>query len=283
MYRIATSQFAQSAITTVNKHQTHINSLMQQISSGKRNDLDPIEKTQQISYSVSISNKAQNIRNGDTVLPNLVSQESALSAMTDKLIHLQETMIQAQNPIMKDEPSLKETVAAIKNDILSIANTKDSQGNYIFSGYKSQTKPFPDLNTYNGDQGISSVRIGENTSVNINVTGEKIITSNLTDAFNKIENYLNNGINDQTMIASVEKSLADVSLQRTITGLNINKIEKFKDINEDMIIKQKERLSQIEDTDMLKAVSELSAAKTATEASLKSYAMIQNLSLFNYL
>jgi len=283
MYRIATSQIAQSAIININKHQSNMDSIVQQISSGKKNNLDPLEKTQQLSYNVSISNKAQNIRNGDTVMPNLVSQESTLGAISDRLMQLHELMISSQNPVMKDEPSLKENLSAIKKDILALANTKDSQGNYLFSGYKSQTKPFPDLDTYNGDQGVSSIRIGDNTLVNINITGEKIITNNLKDAFNKLENYLNNGVNDQSMIESVQKSLADVSLQRTITGLNINKIENFSNINEDMMIQYKERLSQVEDADMPKLVSELSAAKTATEASLKSYAMIQNLSLFNYL
>lgn len=282
MNRISTLQFTQSGINTIHKQQSHLNSLIEQISSGKRNDLDPIEKVQQLSYSVSISNKAQNIRNGDTVKSNLETQESALSAMTEKLMQLHETMIQAQNPAMKDEPSLKETVLAIKKDILAVANTQDAQGNYIFSGYKSQTKPFPDLNTYNGDQGVNSIRIGDNTKLNINITGEKVITYNVTDALDKIDNFLNTNIDDPTMIESVQKALADVSIQRTITGTNITRIEESRNINEGLSIQYQDRLSQIQDADMLKLASELTATKTITEASLKSYSMIQNLSLFNY-
>jgi flagellar hook-associated protein 3 FlgL len=283
MNRISTLQFTQSGINTIHKNQSHMNNLMAQISSGQRTDLDPIEKVQKLSYNVSISNKAQQIRNGETVLPGLETQESALDGLTEQLMQLHETMISAQNPILRNEPSLKETISGIKKDILALANTQDSEGNYVFSGYKSQTKPFPDLNTYDGDQGVREIRIGDNTTVNVNITGEKVITTNLKDAFDKIENLLNNGVNDPTMISSVQKALEDISLQRTVTGTNMKRIDEAKNINEDLTIEYKERLSQVADADMLKLVSELSASKTAMEASLKSYSMIQNLSLFNYL
>jgi flagellar hook-associated protein 3 FlgL len=283
MNRISTQQFTQSGINTIHKNQLHLNNLIEQISSGKRNDLDPIEKVQQLSYSVSISNKAQQIRNGDTVMPTLDAQESALSSITDRLMSLQETMIAAQNPATRMEPSFKETVSAIKKDILSVINTQDAEGNYIFAGYRSQTKPFPDLTTYNGDQGVREIRIGDNTKINVNITGEKVITSNITDAFNKIENLLNNGVEDQTMLDSVQKAMEDVSLQRTIVGTNKNRIEDAQNFNRDISIEYQSRLSQVKDTDMLKTVSELSATQTITQASLKSYSMIQNLSLFNYL
>lgn len=283
MNRISTLQLSQSGINTIHKNQSHMNNLMAQISSGQRTDLDPIEKTQKLAYSVSISNKAQQMRNGDTVMPGLEIQESALDSLTDRLMTLHETMISSKNPILRDEPSLKETVSAIKKDILALANTRDSEGNYVFAGYKSQTQPFPDLNTYDGDQGVREIRVGDNTTVNVNVTGDKVITPNIRDAFDKIENYLNNGVDDPTMIASVQKALEDVSLQRTITGTNMKRIENARNVNEDLTIEYKERLSQVADADMLKLVSELSATKTATEASLKSYSMIQNLSLFNYL
>jgi flagellar hook-associated protein 3 FlgL len=283
MNRISTLQFSQSGINTIHKNQSHMNNLMAQISSGQRTDLDPIEKTQKLAYSVSISNKAQQMRNGDTVMPGLEIQESTLDSLTDRLMTLHETMISSKNPVLRNEPSLKETVSSIKKDILALANTRDSEGNYVFSGYKSQTQPFSDLNTYNGDQGIREIRVGDNTTVNVNITGDKVITQNIKDAFDKIENLLNNGVDDPTMIASVQKALEDVSLQRTITGTNMKRIENAKEINEDLTVQYKDRLSQVADADMLKLVSELSATKTATEASLKSYSMIQNLSLFNYL
>ena len=105
----------------------------------------------------------------------------------------------------------------------------------------------------------------------------------MLDAFNKIDNLLNNGVEDPTMLDSVQKAMSDISLQTTIVGTNKNRIENAQNFNKDVTLQYQERLSQIEDTDMIKTASELSATQTMTQASLKSYSMIQNLSLFNYL
>lgn len=283
MYRVSTAQLAQNGMNAINQNQSKINDLISQISSGVRNDLDPVEKAQQISYSVRISNTAQNIRNGETVMPELTQQERALSAISEKLIQLQETMTGAQNPATYDKNATKEIVSTIKDEILSIVNSQDSQGDYLFSGYKSKTKSFGDLATYNGDQGVRQIRISDSALVDVNITGQKVITKNLTDAFSKIENYVNNGVNDKTMLDSVQKAIGDVSLQQTIVGSNINKINNFKTLNNEFQLQDKSRLSQIQDADLTSLISQLSQAKTASEASLKSYSIIQNLSLFNYI
>lgn len=283
MYRVSTSQLAQNGMDAINRNQSRMNDLISQISSGVRNDLDPVEKAQQLSYSVKISNTAQNIRNGETVLPSLVAQERALSAISEKLIQLQETMTNAQNPATFDKASTKEVVSSIKDEILNLINTQDSEGGYIFSGYKSRTPTFSDLSTYNGDQGIRKIRISDNSTVDVNVIGERVITKNLTDSFAKIENFVNSGTNDRSMLDSVQKAIADVSLQQTVLGGNINKINNFKGLNNEFKLQDSARLSQIQDADLPSLIAQLSQAKNASEASLKSYAVIQNLSLFNYI
>lgn len=283
MYRVSTSQLAQSGIDAINKNQATMNDLMNQISSGLRTDLDPVEKAQQLSYSVKISNNAQNIRNGETVLPGLTSQETALSSMSEKLIQLQEAMTSAQNPATFDAASLKEVVTGLKSDILDLANTKDSEGNYLFAGYKTQTQAFSDLSTYNGDQGVREVRIGDNSVVNVNITGNNVITKNITDAFSKIENFLNGGSNDKSMIDSVQGAISDISTQQSIVAGSINKIDDFKSLTTSINLQDQTRLNEIQGADLPSLISQLAQAKTASEASLKSYSLIQGLSLFDYI
>ena len=60
-------------------------------------------------------------------------------------------------------------------------------------------------------------------------------------------------------------------------------IADFKNITNSINLQDQTRLSQIQDTDLPSLISQLSQAKNANEASLKSYALIQNLSLFNYI
>lgn len=282
-YRISTAQLAKTGLDGILKNQATMSDLMSQISSGKRNDLDPVEKSQQLDYTVKLSNNAQNIRNGETILPRMSSQEKALGGITEKLIQLQETMISATNPATYNKETTQINMDAIKNDILDLVNTKDASGNYLFSGYAGQTKPFSNLSTYSGDNGVRQIRIGDSTFVDENVLGSNVITKNVVDAFDKLQTFINTGVNDPTMLDAVQKSLSDVSLQQTKVGLNMNKIDNWKELNNSIGLNTQERLSQIEDADMASLITQLSSAKNASEASLKSYAVIQNLSLFNYI
>jgi flagellar hook-associated protein 3 FlgL len=282
-YRVSTLQLAQTGLNGILKNQSNMNDIMSQISTGKRNDLDPIEKVQQLSYSVKISNNAQNIRNGETIMPRLNSQEQILGGITDRLMKLHETMISVSNPSSYDKEATQVYLDAIKSDVLDLVNTRDESGNYLFSGYSINVKPFSVLSSYSGDQGIRKIQISEGVTVDENVTGNQVITKNVLDAFDKLQNFITTGINDPSMIDSVQKAMSDVSLQREKVGLNLNKIDSFTNLNEDLNLANKARLSQIEDADMLNLATKLSSAQIAAEASLKSYASIQKLSLFNYI
>lgn len=283
VYRLSTSQINQNGLNAITNNQNNLNNIISQIGSGLKNDLDPVEKSQQASYTVNISNNAQNMRNGDTVLPLLTNQETTLKSVNEKLIQLQEVMTSAQNPATYDADITKTSVEAIKADILKLVNGKDAYGDYLFSGYKSRTQPYNDLNTYNGDQGVREIRISNSSFVDANIPGEKIVTKNVQDAFKKIESFIASGVNDTSMIDSVQKAIDDISLQQTVIGNNINKITDTKEFNSEINFQNQTRLSQIQDADMASLISQLSQAKTASEASMKSYTMIQGLSLFNYI
>jgi flagellar hook-associated protein 3 FlgL len=282
-YRISTSQLAQTGIDGINKNQAIMNDIVGQISSGIRSDLDPVEKAQKLSYTVKISNEAQNVRNGETILPNLNNSETAINGISEKLIQLQETMTASQNAATYDKESTKTIVASLKTDILSLANSKDSEGNYLFAGYKSQTPAFSDLNTYNGDQGVRQVRIGDSSFANANISGNNIITKNITDAFTKMDNFINSNTPDSTMLDSVQHAISDISVQQTNLGSSIKQINDGKNLSDQLTLQNQTRLSQISDPDLASLISQLSAAKNATEASMKSYNIIQNMSLFNYI
>src|SRR5262249_55225185 len=67
---------------------------------------------------------------------------------------------------------------ATYQELLSIANTKDSNGHYLFAGYKSATQPFsetaPGVVVYSGDNGQHIVQIGAARTVAAGDSGEAI-------------------------------------------------------------------------------------------------------------
>ena len=63
----------------------------------------------------------------------------------------------------------------MKNEILSLANAQDSNGSYLFSGYKTSTLPFvKDITgkiNYKGDRGISSLSISYSLVIETTLDG----------------------------------------------------------------------------------------------------------------
>jgi flagellar hook-associated protein 3 FlgL len=65
------------------------------------------------------------------------------------------------------------------NSLLSLANTQDGSGNYIFSGFATQTQPFTLTATgatYNGDQGQPQVQIAAGQTVATATTATRCST-----------------------------------------------------------------------------------------------------------
>ncbi|MCK4710111.1 MAG: hypothetical protein KAU21_15945, partial [Gammaproteobacteria bacterium] len=73
------------------------------------------------------------------------------------------------------------------DELLNLANTRDVNGDYLFSGFKSRTQPFytdgAGSYSYNGDQGQMQVKIGNTRQVTVSDSG--------ADVFQKIR--LGNG------------------------------------------------------------------------------------------
>ena len=71
-------------------------------------------------------------------------EESVLSSASDILIRLKELAIQAANDTLSgtDRDIIAAEAKNVRDELLSIANTRDVEGNYVFSGSRTETLPF---------------------------------------------------------------------------------------------------------------------------------------------
>ena len=117
----------------------------------------------------------------DVVKDQIVQFERNVDAASDRinlldknLINLGSIMLRAQELVIQASSdtlgaSDRETIALevdeMKKEILSVANAQDSNGSFLFSGYKTATIPFvEDISgkiNYKGDRGLSSLSISE--------------------------------------------------------------------------------------------------------------------------
>ncbi|WP_253950357.1 flagellin [Methylibium sp. T29] len=86
-----------------------------------------------------------------------------------------------------------------------------------------------------------------------------------------------------TALRDIDASSAKLTAQRAVAGETLNRIDRAAErLSGQKLAAQTDR-SQAEDLDMVEAISTFQKQQTGYEAALKSYASVQNLSLFQYL
>ena len=135
------------------------------------------ELSRQTSYQDTL--KAVNVR--------LTAQETALTNTSDVLHRVKELATQAANDTLSkaDRQSVAVELGALREQIMSLGNSQDSNGNYLFSGSRTGVPAFSkDANghvMYQGDQARMKVNVGDSRRMNLNMPGSDIYTRVVRD------------------------------------------------------------------------------------------------------
>ncbi len=220
------------------------------------------------------------------------------------LIRLKELTVQAGNDTYgaADRKSIAIEVGQLRDQLLSLANTQDIDGNYIFSGTRVGKAAFDtDENgklVYTGDQTVSVTGIADQSSVDTNRAGtrpfDKIIRTGddgkpIPVGFFQVIDDLsaalqsNNGVNIRRAVGEVETLQQGLSDSLASIGAAVNKLDNQVSLAEENMLRMKTTLSQAEDTDYTEAITRMNKDMLALEAGQSSFAKISQLNLFDYI
>ena len=135
------------------------------------------ELARQASYQDTL--KSVNVR--------LTAEETALKNTSDVMYRIKELAVQAANDTVgaQDRQSIALEMGNLREQILSLANSQDSNGNYLFSGSKAGSPAFnKDASgrvNYQGDQARMQVNVGDNRRMNLNMPGSDVYTRVVRD------------------------------------------------------------------------------------------------------
>jgi len=182
--RISTSMIYQQGVEGMQQRTQDLVRLQEQIAAGRRivkpSD-DPVAATTVLDIKQSQALNDQYRVNGDGALAQLSLEESALANTTSLLQDVRTLAVAAGNPGLNnsDRLSLATDIESRYQELLGIANSKDANGQYMFSGYQGATRPFseaaPGSVTYAGDAGQRKVQISASRSIAINDSGDALL------------------------------------------------------------------------------------------------------------
>ena len=240
----------------------------------------------------------------DGLSSRLSIQGSTLENASEALIRIKELAIQANNAT-NDSSSrllLATEMGAMRDQLLSLANGRDLNGKFIFSGSRMNTPPFA-ANTqgqmvYQGDQTRMLQAIGDQRSLAMNRPGSQTFVRVVRTAddgsssgvgfFQSIDELIagvtsSNSSAMQRGLAEVDDLHRGVVLAQAQTGTDMQVIEQQNAMLQDTQLTLKSALSNLEDLDYASTITQMKKQMLALEAAQSSFVKISQLSLFSYL
>ncbi len=264
-----------------------------QLSSGKRVTKLSDDAAQsglllrQRSLKSAISQYDSNLRIAKDYTGN---SETQLTEMQGILRKGYELAVQGANSTV-DQPArlaLADQVVQMQKRLVDLANGKGNDGQYLFAGQLTDTQPYTisgNTITYNGDANGIRIETSPGQTMKVNIAGGQ----DFINAYNQLESLRVNLIGGQPGVISgmnvdALKAQTDrFSQLRSEAGIAMQQVRDLESMNARRMDELTEGISAIEDVDFADAVTELSRAQTAYQASLQVASNSFNLSLMDYL
>ncbi len=186
--RLSTNTIHEQGVNSILKQQEALLHVQQQVSTGRRVLTpadDPIAAALALDITQTSAINTQFSENRTTAASKLGFTEGVLDGVTNLIQNVQTATVSAGNATFTDADrlSIAGELRGRFNELVGFANSTDATGQFLFSGYQSDTKPFNQTTTgvqYNGDQGEQLVQIGASRQIATNSSG--------TDVFERIKN-----------------------------------------------------------------------------------------------
>jgi len=165
--RISTGQMFTQSLSTMLTRQKDLQHLQQQLATGKKIVTaadNPVSAGNAVTLDRAVAKLEQFDLNGNTVQNRLNLQESVLTQVGDQLARVKELTLQANTDTLSDTDrnAIAIELKSINENLLSLANTQDGGGRYLFGGTNDAGAPFSrsaGAISYNGDQTQKQVEI----------------------------------------------------------------------------------------------------------------------------
>jgi len=178
----STVTFQKNAIDQIEALDTSISQTQNQLSSGTmlpNAAANPVGMTEVNELNAQLSASQQYVTNGNSATANLQLEESALTSATNLLQSAQTLATQANSGSLNssDLQDIGTQLEQQLQQLTDVANSTDTNGQYLFSGQASNTQPFAQSGntvTYSGSDTVDQIEIGPNQFISAGDTGSSV-------------------------------------------------------------------------------------------------------------
>ncbi len=306
--RISTSWSHQLGVNAMLDRQSKLSDTQLKLSSGKKYltpSENPAAAASLIDLDQTIKENKQYQVNIGSARQRLSLEETSLSGATDILQRIRELAVQGLNDSnnANDRQMIAEEVDQLNKQLMGIANTQNANGEYIFSGYKSDQSTFTSTltppatiptYTYQGDANQRLLTIGPNRQVADGDPGNSVFDqspasstvgsiTNVFQAVAQLSSDLRANAPNAGSLADIDRAMTRIDTTQASVGARLKVLDNQENLNADNILDHQKTASAIGDLDYASALSQFNLQQTALQAAQQTYVKVQDLSLFKYL
>ena len=309
MTSVSTSAFYDSAIYNMTQLQSSTQALQTQISTGNKltNSYDdPLAAAQMRSLQRADALATADSTVSDSAQTNLNLTDNTLSQFSKIVTEVQTLATQAANSTLTDaqRSSVGTQITSYYNQMVSLANTSDANGNALFGGQGTGQAYSVDASgnaTYVGGASAATATLGPNMTVTTGVTGPEFMdytsggtATNLLSVVKNLGTALTAegtstsataaGATAATAANAALTSLSDglnsITTAQTQVGARLNWVTATAAMQTQYKTARATSDSNVGGTDMTSAIATLQQQMTVLQASQASFAKLSSLSLF---
>ena len=186
--RISTNTMYELGSRQISDLQTSLFKTQQQVSSGMRilsPADDPVAAAAALGMDQALAINDQFALNRSNAKSSLSEEESILQSVNVLLQSVKDAVVGAGNGALDDQQRQMYATQLRSNfdELMALANSRDSSGNYVFSGYQATVQPYTQSATgatYSGDQGQRSLQVGAARQMAVSDAGSTVFESSMS-------------------------------------------------------------------------------------------------------
>lgn len=305
--RVTQSMLSSNMLRNLNTSYNKMSKYQDMLTSGSvisRPSDDPVVAVKGMGYRVDLEKNEQYTRNIQEAYTWLDTTDEALDQVGEALKRVKELIVQAANDTntTEDRQKISTEISQIKEQLRDIANTKVGE-NYIFSGTHTNQPLYKDQTD---DQNTEITEVGAGRAIEINVFDgiSMKINTNGKDLFGKIDDFMAHvekvlqsdatseeissalGVevtSDGGDIPALDSLYENTLTVRAEVGARQNRIEMMENRLEIQNVNVTKQMSQNEDADYAKTITEMVTQESIHQAALSVGAKIIQQTLVDFI
>ncbi|MEK4027933.1 flagellar hook-associated protein FlgL [Pseudobacillus sp. FSL P4-0506] len=293
--RVTQSMLSNNMLRNLSNSYSRLGKYQEQITSQKkinRPSDDPLVAMKGITYRRNLQEVQQYQRNFGEAYNWVDNADSSLDKAGLALDRIRELTVQVSNDTYDatQRKAAAEEIKQLRNHLVNIANTKVGE-KYLFNGTDTLKAPVTDGTppTFNSprNNGDVELELSKGIYIPVNVKPEEAFDSNLfkeiDDLITTLEDPSKSGSEVGQYLEVVDKHKANVLNARADLGARANRIELMEDRVDTQEVISTKAMSENEDIDFEKVITELIAQESVHRAALSIGARIIQPSLMDFL